>query len=136
LDFRRPSGGFAETRTVADDRQGRQHIFASPFYSRIAQVYGEGAGIVLAADLEKIIAHTRGVRRLAVGDQRETALSQLGVFNMKSFVSIRKTRWARLIPAQCSLTRRPTRSHFMVSTAAPMGSLEYISPDANLVAGS
>jgi hypothetical protein len=66
--------------------RGGSTFSASPFYSRIAQVYGEGAGIVLAADLEKIIAHTRGVRRIAVGDQHENALSQLGVFNMKSFV--------------------------------------------------
>src|SRR5205814_5524887 len=46
------------------------------FYSRIADVYRDGAGIILAADLEKIIAHTRGLRRLAVGDSHEQALNQ------------------------------------------------------------
>src|SRR6266403_1417101 len=59
---------------------------STPFHSRIASVYREGAGLVIAADLEKIIAHTRGLRRIAVGDQHEQALNELGVFNMKSFV--------------------------------------------------
>lgn len=121
-----------QLQTIA---KGGNTFSASPFYSRIAQVYSEGAGIVLAADLEKIIAHTRGVRRIAVGDQHEQALSQLGVFNMKSFVLDQKdidgkTQTRAVLgytPADHGITS-------WLAQPAPMGSLEYISPDANLVA--
>src|SRR5207247_6521823 len=59
---------------------------ATPFYARVADVYREGAGLVVAADLEKIIAHTRGLRRIAVGESHEQAVNQLGVFNLKSLL--------------------------------------------------
>ena len=116
--------------------RGGSNFSSTPFYSRIAGVYQEGAGIVVAADLERIIAHTRGVRRLAMGDQHEQALSQLGVFNMKSFVldqkdSNGKTHTRAVLaydPADHGITS-------WLAAPAPMRSLEYISPDANLVAG-
>lgn len=115
---------------------GGSTFSATPFYSRIAQVYSEGAGIVLAADLEKIIAHTRGVRRIAVGDQHEQALNQLGVFNMKSFVLDQKdTDGKTHTRAVLSYTPADHGVTSWLAQPAPMGSLEYISPDANLVAG-
>ncbi len=115
--------------------KGNSGFSATPFYARIAQVYSEGAGIVLAADLEKIIAHTRGVRRIAVGDQHEQALSQLGVFNMKSFVVDQKdTDGRNHTRAVLSYNQADHGITSWLAQPAPMGSLEYISPDANLVA--
>src|SRR6185295_4058725 len=32
---------------------------ATPFHNRIAQVYQEGAGLVVAANLEKVVANTK-----------------------------------------------------------------------------
>ncbi|MFN2576985.1 MAG: FecR domain-containing protein [Pyrinomonadaceae bacterium] len=110
---------------------------STPFYSRIAQVYHEGAGIVLGADLEKIIAHTRGVRRIAVGDNHEQALNQLGVFDMKSFVLDQKDTDGSKTHTRAVLSYNQA-DHGITSwlaQPAPMKSLEYISPDANLVAG-
>ncbi len=122
-----------QLQTIA---RGGSTFSTTPFYSRIAQVYSEGAGIVLGADLEKIIAHTRGVRRIAVGDQREQALSQLGVFNMKSFVLDQKdTDGKTHTRAVLSYTPADHGVTSWLAQPAPMGSLEYISPDANLVAG-
>lgn len=115
--------------------KGNSGFSATPFYARIAQVYSEGAGIVLAADLEKIIAHTRGVRRIAVGDQHEQALSQLGVFNMKSFVLDQKDIDGKNhTRAVLSYNQADHGITSWLAQPAPMGSLEYISPDANLVA--
>lgn len=109
---------------------------ATPFHDRIAGVYREGAGLVVAADLEKVIAHTRGVRRLAVGDQHEKALSELGVFNMKSFVLDQKdTNGKTNTRAVLSYTEANHGVTSWLAQPAPMGSLEYISPDANVVAG-
>ncbi|HYT50365.1 MAG TPA: FecR domain-containing protein [Pyrinomonadaceae bacterium] len=116
--------------------KGASGFSATSFYSRIAGVYSEGAGIVLAADLEKIIAHTRGVRRLAVGDSHEQALNQLGVFNMKSFVLDQKdTDGKTHTRAVLAYDQADHGITSWLAQPAPMGSLEYISPDANLVAG-
>ena len=109
---------------------------ATPFYARVADVYREGAGLVVAADLEKIIAHTRGLRRIAVGDNHEQALNQLGVFNLKSFVLDQKdTDGKTHTRAVLSFNQADHGITSWLAQPAPMGSLEYISPDANLVAG-
>jgi hypothetical protein len=109
---------------------------STPFHNRIAGVYSEGAGLVIAADLEKIIAHTRGIRRIAVGDQHEQALNELGVFNMKSFVLDQKDSGGKTnTRAVLSYAEANHGVTAWLAQPAPMGSLEYISPDANLVAG-
>lgn len=122
-----------QLQTVA---KGGSSFSGTPFYTRIAQVYSEGAGIVLGADLEKIIAHTRGVRRIGLGDQKEQAMSQLGVFNMKSFVLDQKdTDGKTHTRAVLSYTQADHGVTSWLAQPAPMGSLEYISPDASVVAG-
>jgi hypothetical protein len=122
-----------QLQTVA---KGGSTFQSTPFYARIAGVYREGAGLVVAADLEKIIAHTRGIRRIAVGDQHEKALDTLGVFNMKSFVFDQKDSEGKThTRAVLSYNQTPRGVTSWLAAPAPMGSLEYISPDANLVAG-
>lgn len=116
--------------------KGTSGFSATPFYSRIAQVYREGAGIVVAADLEKIISHTRGVRRIGMGENREQALNQLGVFDVTSFVLDSKdTDGKTHTRAVLSYTQADHGITSWLAQPAPMGSLEYISPDANIVAG-
>lgn len=116
----KPGGNFASTA----------------FYARVADVYREGAGLIVAADLEKIIAHTKGLRRIAVGDNREQALNQLGVFNLKSFVLDQKdTDGKTHTRAVLSFNQSDHGITSWLAQPSAMGSLEYISPDANLVAG-
>ena len=117
-------------------KSGPSGFSATSFYARVADVYRGGAGLVVAADLEKIIAHTRGLRRIAVGDQHEQALNQLGVFNLKSFVLDSKdTDGKTHTRAVLSFDQADHGITTWLAQPAPMGSLEYISPDANLVAG-
>jgi hypothetical protein len=120
-------------KSVASSGSG---FSSTPFYSRIAGVYHEGAGVVIAADLEKIIAQTRGLRRLAVGDQHEQALNQLGVYNLKSFVFDQKDSDGKT-QSRAVLSYNQTDHGVTSWLAQPsaMGSLDYISPDANLVGG-
>ena len=123
---------FAGLQIIAN---GGSSFSSNAFYSRIADVYRDGAGIVLAADLERIIEHTRGLRRLAVGDSHEQALNQLGVFNMKSFVLDQKdTNGKTYTRAVLSYNPSDHGVTTWLAQPAPMGSLDYISPDANLVA--
>jgi hypothetical protein len=115
---------------------GGSGFAATPFYSRIAQVYREGAGIVVGADLEKIIAQTKGVRHIAVGENKEQALNQLGIFNVTSFVLDSKdTDGKTHTRAVLSYNQADHGITSWLAQPAPMGSLDYISPDANLVAG-
>jgi len=124
-----------QLQTVAQSVQGGS-ASSSAFRNRIAGVYREGAGLVIAADLEKIIAHTRGVRRIAVGDKHEQALNELGVFNLKSFVLDQKDSGGKThTRAVLSYDQATHGITSWLAQPAPMGSLDYISPDAKLVAG-
>jgi hypothetical protein len=125
-----------QLQTVAKGIQAASSVNSSAFRNRIAGVYREGAGLVIAADLEKIIAHTRGLRRIAVGDKHEQALNELGVFNLKSFVLDQKDSDGKThTRAVLSYDQANHGVTSWLAQPAPMGSLDYISPDANLVAG-
>jgi hypothetical protein len=125
-----------QLQSLAKNSQSTGGFASTPFYARVADVYREGAGLVVAADLEKIIAHTRGLRRIAVGDRHEQALNQLGVFNLKSFVLDQKdTDGKTHTRAVLSFNQADHGITTWLAQPAPMGSLEFISPDANLVAG-
>jgi hypothetical protein len=125
----------AQVQAVANAASA-SNFTSTPFHDRVASVYREGAGLVIGADLEKIIAHTRGARRLAVGDKHEAALNELGVFNMKSFVLDQKDQDSKTrTRAVLSYTESNHGVTSWLAQPAPMGSLEYISPDANLVGG-
>jgi len=118
-------------------RSQASNFTSTSFYNRIAGVYREGAGLVLAADLEKIIAHTRNLRSIGPGgEQRQQALNQLGIFNLKSFVLDQKDSAGKTnTRAVLSFSEAQHGLTSWLAQPAPMGSLEYISPDANLVAG-
>jgi len=112
--------------------------FASTaFHNRIAQVYRDGAGLIVAADLEKIIAHTKTVRSTGSNSAKhEEALNQLGVMNLKSFVLDQKDSGGKThTRAVLSYDQADHGITSWLAQPGPMGSLEYISPDANLVAG-
>jgi hypothetical protein len=127
------SPALSQLSAVANQANG---FTGTAFHDRVAGVYREGAGLVVAADLEKVIAHTRGLRRITVGDQHEAALNQLGVFNMKSFVLDQKDSDGKThTRAVLSYTEANHGVTSWLAQPAPMGSLEYISPDANVVAG-
>ena len=117
---------------------GPQSGFTSTaFHNRIADVYREGAGLIVGADLEKIIANTKTVRTAGKdAAKHEEAMSQLGVLNMKSFVLDQKeTNGKTHTRAVLSYAQTDHGITSWLAQPGPMGSLEYISPDANLVAG-
>jgi hypothetical protein len=117
---------------------GPQSSFtATPFRNRIADVYRDGAGLVVAADLEKIIAHAKTVNQNdANGSKHEQAMNQLGLANLKSFVLDQKQTDGKTHTR--AVLAYDQADHGITSWLAqpgPMGSLDYVSPDANLVAG-
>ena len=57
------------------------------FHNRVAQLYQEGAGLVVAANLERLIEKNKPEMLKGAGaEQRENALKQLGILNLKYFV--------------------------------------------------
>ncbi len=100
------------------------------FRSRIADIYRDGAGFIIAADLQKFIAQSKG-------DDAKTnaALDRLGVRNLKYFIAEIKEEQGKSFN-RATLSFSDT-SHGMASWLAspgPMGALEFISPDATVVA--
>jgi hypothetical protein len=107
---------------------------ATSFRQRINDVYRDGAGIVVAADLERIIAQEVGKASTAVEQRRVEGLKQLGVTNLRQFVAEQKELNGRTF-SQAALTFAEA-DHGIPSWLAapgPMGALNFISPNANVV---
>src|SRR6185369_7165778 len=116
---------------------GQSSFTATPFRNRIAQVYQEGAGLVVAANLEQVMAQTRTERaKGADGEKREAALDRLGILSVKYFVLDQKDSDGKThTQASLSFSDAQRGIPSWLAAPGPMGSLEYISPDANVVAG-
>jgi hypothetical protein len=118
-------------------RGGTNGFTSSPFHNRIAEVYQQGAGLVVAADLERIIAQTRAQRgKEANGARQEEALNKLGVLSVKYLVLDQNQSDGKThTRASLSFSDAQHGIPSWLAAPGPMGSLEYISPDANVVAG-
>ena len=127
-----------QLQNVAAITNGSASSFsATPFHNRIAQVYQEGAGLIVAANLEKVVAGTKAERAKGPdAEKQETALNKLGILSVKYFVLDQKDSNGKT-HTQASLSFNDAQRGIPSWLAAPgpMGSLEYISPDANVVAG-
>jgi hypothetical protein len=100
------------------------------FRSRIAEVYHEGAGFIVAADLERIIASSRDTNA-----KEDSAFRQLGITSLRHFIAEVKEDQGKSYN-RAVVTFNPGE-HGIVSWLAapgPMGALQFISPDANVVA--
>jgi ferric-dicitrate binding protein FerR (iron transport regulator) len=110
---------------------------ATPFRNRIAQVYEQGAGLVVAANLEKVVTATKAERAKSPdAEKQENALNQLGILSVRYFVLDQKdTNGKTHTQASLSFNDANRGIPSWLAAPGPMGSLEYISPDANVVAG-
>ena len=121
---------------------GRSSFTSTAFHNRITQVYQEGAGLVVAANLERVIERAKPELLKSVSSkdgasaQGESALKQLGILNLKYFVLDQKNINGKThTQATVSFSEGQRGIPSWLAAPAPMGSLEYISPDANVVAG-
>ncbi|MGI9067092.1 MAG: FecR domain-containing protein [Pyrinomonadaceae bacterium] len=116
---------------------GTSSFTSTPFHNRVAQLYQEGAGLVVAANLERLINQTKPERTSSENAaKRESAMEQLGILNLKYFVLDQKNRAGKThTQATVSFNEAQRGIPSWLAAPGPMGSLEYISPDANVVAG-
>ena len=113
---------------------GTNRFIGTPFHARIGEVYREGAGLFVAADLEKIVARVAS-EEAKKSEGKLEAFRQLGLLNLKHFVVEQKDVQAKT-QSRAALTFNEARRGIASWLAAPgpMGSLEYVSPDANVAA--
>ena len=106
----------------------------SPFHTRISEVYKEGAGLIVAADLEKITAQIVAKEAGKPEDARKVeGFRQLGLLSMKYFVieqkEVKSKTQSRAV-LSFSEPRRGVAS--WLAAPGPMGALEFVSPNANV----
>lgn len=118
---------------------GRSSLSSTPFHAHVSQLYQQGAGLVVAANLEKLIAKAKPeILKGSQGEaaKKESALQQLGILNLKYFVLDQKTNNGKThTQATVSFSESQRGIPSWLAAPAAMGSLEYISQDANVVAG-
>ncbi len=137
-DFFAAAPNLAQLRQLATtvNAPAANPFVATPFHARLADVYREGAGLIVAADLQKIIAElTRDNGARVGGAQRLETYRQLGLLNLRYFVVEQKEVGAKTNSRAVLTFAEPRRGlASWLAAPAPMGALNYISRDANVVA--
>lgn len=106
---------------------GAGGLDGTPFGERIAQAYGEGAGLLFAADLERI------TRARTTGEAQE-ALHRSGLDGLRSFILERKDVADKAhTQAVLSFLGAPRGIPSWLAAPAPMGALDFVSPTAQAV---
>ena len=116
---------------------GTSSFASTAFHDRVAQLYQEGAGLVVAANLERLMARAKpDLNRSENAAKHVNAMEQLGILNLKYFVLDQKNSAGKThTQATVSFNDAQHGIPSWLAAPGPMGSLEYISPDANVVAG-
>jgi FecR-like protein/putative zinc finger protein len=110
-------------------RQGAKPFASTPFYAQIANIYRDGAGLVIAADLDRIVMQS--LRK----EKDAAAAQQLGVTDLRYFiVEIKEKDGRPYNRAVVSFRENQRGVTSWLAQPGPMGALEFISPDASLVA--
>jgi hypothetical protein len=120
------------TRTSETSEANR---FAStPFHAQLADLYQDGVGLLVAADLSAIVPRAMRPRTPSSDDaQALSAAEQLGVLNLRYFIAELKEKDGRPSNrAILSFDEKRGMASWLASPA-PMGALEFISPDATVV---
>ncbi len=116
-------------RISAHLKQNTNTFSSTPFYTQIASLYREGAGLVIAADLEKIVMQSLRKEKDAGTAQ------QLGVTDLRYFiVEVKEKDGKGFNRAVVSFKENERGITSWLAQPGPMGSLGFISPDANVVA--
>ncbi len=112
---------------------GGTRFAGSPFHQRINDIYRDGAGLVVAADLEKIVAKAVGKDTEPGADRRLEGFKQLGVMNLRHFVVEQKQAGGKTLSrAALTFSEADRGIASWLAAPGPMGALDFISPNANV----
>ena len=119
----------AEIRKVAAG--GNNPFTSSSFYGRIAQDYRDGAGWLFAADLGTLVRQGQADES---SESQQTA-ERMGILDVEHFIiDRREINGQAETRAALTFTQARRGVASWVAAPAPMGSLSFFSPDANLAA--
>ena len=112
---------------------GANRFAGSAFHQRINDIYKDGAGLVVAADLEKIVAQAVSQDTEPGADRRREGFQRLGVMNLRHFVVEQKEVNGKTL-SRAALTFSESNRGIATWLAAPgsMGALDFISSTANV----
>ncbi|MFQ5739970.1 MAG: FecR domain-containing protein [Acidobacteriota bacterium] len=123
-------------RQVATDLQsGTSAFIDTPFHSRIAQAYQEGVGYLLAADLRRLIEQEVLAHLGKQPIQEREAFRRLGILDAEQLVVERKAS-GDATETRAVVSFEDSRSGLVswLAEPAPIGALDFVSPDAHVVA--
>lgn len=105
----------------------------SAFYKRISDAYAEGAGILIAADIENLKTIALADKNSKTAEKDLAGLGNLGVLNLRYFVAEQKNVDGRTL-SRADLTFGEKRTGIASWLARPgsMGALGFISQDASV----
>jgi ferric-dicitrate binding protein FerR (iron transport regulator) len=119
---------------AAASRNADPNRFAnSSFHQRIAGMYRDGVGLLVAADLERIVGKVMSEDKSEGAAARRAGFDKLGVTNLRHFVVEQKEVKGKTL-SQANLTFAEANRGIASWLAAPgsMGALDFISPNANV----
>ena len=98
---------------------------ANAFAQRLAKTYAEGAGLVVAADMERIMSP------VTTASQKPDVTEQLGLMDFQQLIFEQKTVSGQVQSrAVLSFNQQRRGMAAWLGEPGPMGALEYVSPDA------
>ena len=103
---------------------------SSPFHARLADEYAAGVGFLLAADLQSIF----GTAASKAEASKQAAMSRLGVTDMRYFVVKQAADGSSGPRAVLTFDGERRGIASWLAAPGPVGALDYISADANIVA--
>jgi hypothetical protein len=114
---------------------GTNSFASSSFRQRIGDVYKDGAGLIVAADVERLLAQALATTKTPDEQRNVQGLKQLGVMNLRHFVAEQKESNGKTL-SQAALTFSEADRGIASWLAAPgsMGALDFISSNANVAA--
>lgn len=105
----------------------------SSFHQRLADVYSEGAGLVVAADVQRLVAKAVEQDKTPGADRRAEGMKQLGVTSLRHFIVEQKeVNGKTLSKAELTFSESNRGIASWLAAPASMGALEFISPNANV----
>ncbi|MDQ3755451.1 MAG: FecR domain-containing protein [Acidobacteriota bacterium] len=120
--------GLATTLNAPDTNRFK----GSAFHQRINDVYSDGAGLVVAADLEKIIAQTVSKDNKPDAERRNEGFKKLGAMNLRHFVVEQKEVDGKTLSrAALTFSQRSGIASWLADPGS-MGALDFISATANV----
>ena len=104
---------------------------STPFHAQLSEMYRDGAGLLVAADLEQIMSSE--LQKSANGNHKAVA-DRLGLTNVKYFIAEMKDKDGKASNrAMLTFSEKRGMANWLAAPG-PMGALDFISPDAAVVA--